>query len=422
MKRLFAILLTALIAAGMCACTEKSGNNSSKAESGEEPLSAVVNVITTDPNLPVAPNGKKPSIKRKYKEGEAPEWNLDNTYYKLTKEKKLNVAYIGGSVTVGTGADYNTESWRALTLKWFRETYPDAEINEINGSCGGTSSCWGIARYKQDVLDKKPDLIFIEFSVNDVYSGLTESTSAAFMDAMIRETNRELPNCDIVYIRVPDNGTFEHLSDNAAAHKKAAKYNGVTWLDMAEALREAIAKNGTEWNDYITDAVHPNAKGYKVYADYIAARLKERFAQSKKRGPAGLTAHTVPTETYTDNTPIHTITLWADDLKYNSDWKKAGMMKKSYFAGSRETIRACKEGAAMTFQFEGSTFAIYGDFKKNSNVKFTLDGQNEKTIGTINDQSGERLIYDNLTPGVLHTVTVTAEGTGLCSIVAVFIG
>ncbi|MBQ4137612.1 MAG: hypothetical protein IJD67_05815, partial [Clostridia bacterium] len=41
---------------------------------------------------------------------------LQNTYYRLTNDKKLNIVSVGGSVTDGYGAtDQNTKSWRYLT-------------------------------------------------------------------------------------------------------------------------------------------------------------------------------------------------------------------------------------------------------------------------------------------------------------------
>jgi hypothetical protein len=45
--------------------------------------------------------------------------------------------------------------------------YPDAGFSEPNATIGGTGSDLGVFRLNQDVLDHKPDLMFIEFAVND---------------------------------------------------------------------------------------------------------------------------------------------------------------------------------------------------------------------------------------------------------------
>ena len=58
---------------------------------------------------------------------------LSNTLYKLTAQKKLKIAYFGGSILDGACAsDMEKTSCRALTTKWFRESYPDAVIEENN--------------------------------------------------------------------------------------------------------------------------------------------------------------------------------------------------------------------------------------------------------------------------------------------------
>ena len=392
----------------LCGCGDSgSADTSSAKTSSKKTSSGKINSFTTA---------------RTYKETEGPKWNFDNTYYKLTKEKKLNVAYIGGSVTVGTGGDPKKDCWRVYTTNWFKENFPNAEINEIDASIGATSSLWGFARYKREVIEKNPDIIFIEFSVNDVYTGLAKGTSAAIMDGMIRETQKALPNCDIVVISVPDSSSFNGVSGSRDAHAGAAKYNGVTWLDMSVPLKAIMQKKGTAWGDYITDSVHPNKTGYRVYADYIAETLTAEFKQSKARGASKLVAHTVPAEAYTSNPASNAQTIWSPDIKYGDGWKLGGSIKKMYFAQSSYTALRGNNGATLTFEVKGCYFAVFGDFKQNSKVRFQLDGGNDMLIGYNKDQSGEQLIYDNMDPNVTHTITLTVEGSGLCGLICVFIG
>ena len=54
---------------------------------------------------------------------------LNNTAYKLKNDKKLRVAYFGGSITEGAGASDPTKTcYRAMTTAWFKAKYPDALV------------------------------------------------------------------------------------------------------------------------------------------------------------------------------------------------------------------------------------------------------------------------------------------------------
>lgn len=94
--------------------------------------------------------------------------SLGRTFEKLKKEKKLTIAYFGGSITAGAGAsDAAKTSWRTLTTAWFQAQFPEAKITELNGAIGGTGSDLGAFRCQRDLVDKNPDLVFVEFAVND---------------------------------------------------------------------------------------------------------------------------------------------------------------------------------------------------------------------------------------------------------------
>ena len=72
---------------------------------------------------------------------------LENTKYRLKKEKKLRIGYFGGSITEGSGASsWHKTSWRARLTAHLREAYPEAEITEIMAAVGGTGTDLGLCR------------------------------------------------------------------------------------------------------------------------------------------------------------------------------------------------------------------------------------------------------------------------------------
>src|SRR5256885_1588445 len=85
---------------------------------------------------------------------------LPNVLSKLKSGAEVRIAYLGGSITAQDG-------WRPKTLNWFRQHFPKAQVREINAAIGGTGSDLGVFRLQHDVLEQKPDVLFIEFAVND---------------------------------------------------------------------------------------------------------------------------------------------------------------------------------------------------------------------------------------------------------------
>src|SRR4051812_42139077 len=121
-----------------------------------------------------------------------PRAGLPNFLAKVaTPGADVKIAYFGGSITA-------QEGWRPKTLAYFQKTYPNAKITQINAAIGGTGSDLGVFRLKHDVLDFKPDLLFVEFAVND--GGQSPANIFKYMEGIVRQTWKELPNCDICYV------------------------------------------------------------------------------------------------------------------------------------------------------------------------------------------------------------------------------
>lgn len=116
---------------------------------------------------------------------------LPNVFEKLKAGKAVKIAYLGGSITEQTG-------WRVQSREWLQKKYPAAQISEINAAIGGTGSDLGVFRVEADVLKHKPDLLFVEFAVND--TGASNERIAKAMEGIVRKTWRALPDTDICFV------------------------------------------------------------------------------------------------------------------------------------------------------------------------------------------------------------------------------
>jgi len=216
-------------------------------------------------------------------------YKLSNSYHKLTTDKKLNVAYIGGSVTNGTGAsDENTKSWRGLTGTWLRQKYPEANIKTHNFAIGGTGSVLGAARL-EDCLKSGPfDLVFIEFVVNDGYCGTTAEFSKKNMEYMVRKIYSNNPYTDIIFCFVTNKELYGKQGSIYKAHKEVADHYGIPIADMGTGIFNLLQGSTVKWGTYFKDSVHPKDAGYAVYAE-VAKKVMAKLLVS-----GGYQKHNVP--------------------------------------------------------------------------------------------------------------------------------
>ncbi len=211
---------------------------------------------------------------------------LANTYKKLSENKKLNIVYFGGSVTVGTGSESagRTGSWRVRIGNWLENNFYEADVNNISQAIGETGTNLGALRFKRDVLPEEPDLMFIEYSINDYYDGASYFRAAAQYETIVRTLKEQYPDCDIVTILVTDyfnvsaaaNG---NLHTQAQAHESIAEKYNISTIHVGRALATQLVNEGwtkqsswktdTKWLEYFSDSVHPLNKGYGVYYNAI---------------------------------------------------------------------------------------------------------------------------------------------------------
>src|SRR6476661_781131 len=120
--------------------------------------------------------------------------SLYNTSYKLRSHNidSLSIAFIGGSITEAK------DGWRDQTMAWLHQQYPQKNIKQINAGIGGTGSSLGVYRIDEQVLQYHPDLVFIEFAVNDYKE--SKKSILESMEGMVRQIWQKNPHTDICFI------------------------------------------------------------------------------------------------------------------------------------------------------------------------------------------------------------------------------
>ena len=213
---------------------------------------------------------------------------LPNFFLKAqTTGAEVKIGYLGGSITAQSG-------WRVQTLAHFKKAYPQSTFAEINAAIGGTGSGLGAFRAQQDVLSKGPDLLFVEFAVND--GGAEPRDIIRWMEGIVRQTWKANPKTDICFVYTVTEALSGpmlegKLQRSASAMEKVADFYGIPSITLGMEVAKLAKAGKLVWRAplpktdaekaalgdkfvFAPDSVHPHeATGHVLYTQAIVRSL-----------------------------------------------------------------------------------------------------------------------------------------------------
>lgn len=290
---------------------------------------------------------------------------LPNVFAKLQAGEEVRVAYLGGSIT-------DAEGWRVLSRKWLAAQYPKAKVTEIKATISGTGAELGACRLARDVLQHKPDLLFVEFAVNGAGAGQTRPIQS--MEGIVRQTWRSNPATDICFVYTVGTWLLNdlkadklpypmNLMDRVAAHYQVPSIN--FGLEVARLVKAGtLVYQGASSHEggktvFSGDGVHPFLDtGHALYLGAFERSIPVLKAAGQP-GPHVLPepldaahweqARLVPLEQTKPGAG------WTAIEPPGDAWGAA--VVKQQFAS---LWKASKPGTTLTFRFRGTTFGLAG--------------------------------------------------------------
>jgi len=197
---------------------------------------------------------------------------------KWPKNRTLYIVFHGHSVPSGYGRTPEVRTLEAYpfqVLEGLKKLYPTAVINTITTSIGGENSVQGEKRFTKDVLIHQPDVLFIDYALNDRSIGLEKARKA--MEKMIKKALRKnikilllTPSPDLTVDILKPNNILEQFSNQLI--RLAEKYK-IGLVDSQGTFRN-LAKSGENLKDYMAQSNHPEKKGHMVIANEILKWFK----------------------------------------------------------------------------------------------------------------------------------------------------
>ena len=202
---------------------------------------------------------------------------LANVKAELTKEwpknRSITLLFHGHSVPSGyfkTPVVNTLGAYPNQLLRRLKERYPYAVINVLVTAIGGEQSEQGAARFQTDVLIHKPDVLFIDYALNDRRIGLEKAKKS--WQTMIEQAQRAgikvillTPSPDLkVDMSKPDNILNQH-SDQI---RQLANTYQTGLVDSYKAF-DTKWQQGDSLSRYMAQNNHPNELGHTLIVDEL---------------------------------------------------------------------------------------------------------------------------------------------------------
>lgn len=278
------------------------------------------------------------------------------TAARLAAGETVRVGFLGGSLTEAAG-------WRPLVTR----TLTSRTEGKVLWKAAGRASFDSVGdavRLVPDLLNEGPlDLVVLDCAVNDRANGRSEQESVRGIEGVLFGLRRANPACELVLVHLADEAKLAaqergEVPYELRAAERVAVRHGLATIEVSERVGFGLELGELDWG---TDfgGLHPNSRGYGIYARLIESSLDRLLAGASEGGPPrGVSP--VDRNSYGGFVPVELAT--AQDLEgftLDPDWAPAqpGIGVRADFVRVPALV-AERPGARLSLPFEGSQLAV----------------------------------------------------------------
>lgn len=205
---------------------------------------------------------------------------LKNLMKRAANGESLVIGFLGGSITQGSLSSTPKTCYAYLVYEWWKKSFPNAAFSFVNGGIGGTTSHYGGARAWKDVLCYRPDIVTVDFSVNDDANEFFEETYEGTLRRLLAA-----PSAPAVVVL---NNVFYDTGKNAQDyHNRIADHYGIPHVSIKDTVYPDVESGKIVRADITPDNLHPNDKGHRLVADEICKLLDSIKAEMEEETIVG---------------------------------------------------------------------------------------------------------------------------------------
>lgn len=312
-------------------------------------------------------------------------YRLNRVFEKAEKGLPITVGFIGGSITQGCLSSSPATCYAYRVFEWWQNTFKNSKVTYVNAGIGGTPSDFGVARVQEDLLDKNPDFVIVEFSVNDDSTAYYQENYEGLIRKVLKADNE--PALLTVHSVCYDSGkSAENI------HLAVSKHYDLPALSMKSTIYEKVADNPINVRDITPDDLHPNDYGHELMASVIMGYLTDVLNASDSAFD-----YLIPS-CYTEN-------LYENARRINNTNSKPQLfgfeadtsVQNHITEMFRNGFYATKEGSYASFELECACISV--QFRKTINkpspiAKLVVDGDEASSVvldGNFDENWGDCL-------------------------------
>ncbi len=193
---------------------------------------------------------------------------VERTRRDIESGADATIVCFGDSITAGYAV---RRGFPSFLLESLRQRFPDSKIEMINSGISGDTSQDGLSRLDWAVLSYEPDLVTINFGINDCVLGLSLEEFEMNLVEMVRRI-RAGPDSEILLLSsqpLESPPYDQRVLDYYQTVERVAKEMNVGFVDVYGAWMKRV-RAGMPLDSLILPGLdHPNEAGYKIIAEEL---------------------------------------------------------------------------------------------------------------------------------------------------------
>lgn len=324
---------------------------------------------------------------------------------KAADRSPVTIACIGGSITEGTISSGSEDSGLAfkepyanIFFRWWEDTFPETSFTFINAGIGATDSYLGVHRVQKDVLDHHPDLVLVEFSVNDQSSVIHKRN----YDNLVRRIllSEDAPAVMLLFMGQTNGNTTQDIHSLIGFNYK------LPMISYSNVINHMMEKNRYTEQQLSGDTVHPSGLGHAITGELLWKYLNSVYLlKDSLPEPESFDSKAVTNDVYLDSEILDSASLSVTDMGTFTESSVFQYFPNDYSCVEGEgnlsfTVNCKRLGFLYYCQTDGSggQFEVYVD----GEYAATLNADPSDNWGN-HAAASEAFVSDECS---LHTVTL----------------
>ncbi len=315
---------------------------------------------------------------------------LYNVMRKAQSGQKITIAFIGGSITRGTMSKGTRDSSMNKKLNyvdyfsnWWYKKFPRADLRFINAGISATDSYLGVHRVKKDVLSKKPDLVIVEFAVNDKETAYHKQAYENLIRKILNADSK--PAVMLLFMAKLNGWSCQMQQAQIGVHYK------LPMLSYSNVMMDMIRNGIYTIEELSGDGIHPSALGYAVAGEILVRYLEQVYKKTSAQAVFGkVPGSYVTSKKYSSAKILTCKDITIKKMGTFEETQKSRTFKNNLTSSSGNgdltfTVTSKNIGIIYARQIngKGGQFDVYVDGKKTAAIDADHSAGRTNNAGTI---------------------------------------